>query len=144
MSQNQSQGQPPAAPIAAGRSREELRGVAVKQKGVILGILCYFLLILLALAMRAAPDVLPLHVMRLLILVWGAAASIVAVVFVFMLGIKLYGTAIGIIFGLLTILPFVGMIFLLIVNAKATRTLRAGGFKVGFFGASLSQFEVMP
>jgi hypothetical protein len=43
--------------------------------------------------------------------------------------------------GLLTFLPFIGLLVLLIVNAKATRTLRAGGLRVGLLGVNQSQFK---
>jgi uncharacterized membrane protein len=57
-------------------------------------------------------------------------------VFIFMLSITLYNTAAGIILGILTLLPLIGLIVLLIVNSKATKTLRARGIKVGLLGAN--------
>jgi len=56
-------------------------------------------------------------------------------VFVFLLATKLYGTALGVLLGILTIIPLVGLIILLIVNAKAIKILRAAGIDVGLLGA---------
>lgn len=36
---------------------------------------------------------------------------------------------------ILMMVPFLGLIVLLILNSKATKRLRAGGYKVGFLGA---------
>ena len=143
MSQNQSEGQPPTAPIAAGRSREELRAVASKQKAVIVCVALNILFFALRLFIVFGKITLPVFVTWILTPCFLGLA-VVSVVYIFMLGIKLYGTAIGILLGLLTFIPLVGLIILLIVNTKATRTLREGGFRVGFFGASLSQFEPAP
>ncbi|MCX6376002.1 MAG: hypothetical protein NTU88_08240, partial [Armatimonadetes bacterium] len=67
------------------------------------------------------------------------AAGVAACVFVFMLAIQLYGAGVGILFGVLALIPLVSLIMLLIVNGKATNTLRSNGVKVGFFGARLSE-----
>jgi hypothetical protein len=39
--------------------------------------------------------------------------------------------------GILTLLPCIGLITLLVVNAKATAILKAGGLKVGLLGAKV-------
>lgn len=56
-----------------------------------------------------------------------------------MLAILLYGTGKGVLLGLLTSIPLVGLIVLLVVNGKATSVLRESGVHVGFFGADLQQ-----
>ena len=52
-----------------------------------------------------------------------------------MLALAIYGTALGIILGILTLIPLVGLIILLIVNGKATNLLREDGIHVGLLGA---------
>jgi len=53
---------------------------------------------------------------------------------------KVYNPVTGIIYGIGTIVPCVGLIILLVINTKATRTLELNGHHVGFFGADLSKF----
>lgn len=65
-------------------------------------------------------------------------AGITALVFVFILSIKLYNVGLGILLGFLTILPLVGLIVLLIVNQKATNLLKSFGVDVGLMGAKKS------
>jgi hypothetical protein len=64
---------------------------------------------------------------------------------VFMLATKAYSAGGGIVLGRLTLIliliPVIGLIMLLIINAKATGILKARGYTVGFMGASLSQFR---
>ena len=59
--------------------------------------------------------------------------------FVFLLATKVYGTGLGILLGLLTFIPCIGLLVLLIVNGKATRVLKENGFKVGLLGANLAE-----
>lgn len=58
---------------------------------------------------------------------------------VFLLAVKLYGTALGIVLGILSLIPLIGLLVLLGVNGKATSVLRANGVKVGLLGARLSE-----
>jgi len=51
-----------------------------------------------------------------------------------------YNPVTGIIYGAGTIIPCIGLIILLVINTKATRTLELNGHHVGFFGADLSKF----
>jgi len=92
------------------------------------------ILILIYLIALAAYFLLPLEVrsnMSIGLLVVG----IVATVFVFMLAIKLHRTGVGVLLGILTLIPVVGLIVLLVINRKATAVLRAHGVAVGFLGA---------
>ena len=50
---------------------------------------------------------------------------------------QLYGKSPGIVFGILTLVPLVGLIVLLVVNAKATSVLRENGLEVGLLGAKV-------
>jgi hypothetical protein len=70
------------------------------------------------------------------ILVLGLAALVSVVI----LAIRVYNPVTGIIFGIGTIIPCVGLLILLVVNNKATTILRQNGCHVGFFGANLSEF----
>ncbi|HEX8912781.1 MAG TPA: hypothetical protein VF796_10515, partial [Humisphaera sp.] len=59
------------------------------------------------------------------------AASVTAAVFVVLLAIPLYSTGSAVVLGLLTVVPFLGLLVLLAVNQRATKTLRAHGIRVG-------------
>ena len=111
-------------------SRETLRGVAGNQKAIILCILVYLCLIP---AQFAIPEEFRNFVALALI-----PLGLTATVFVFLLATKVYTTATGVILGILTLVPCVGLIVLLIINGKATGILKANGIHVGFFGASAS------
>ena len=54
---------------------------------------------------------------------------------IFLLAKQFFHIAVVIVCGLLMWVPFVSLITLLIVNAKATRFLQRYGFKVGLLGA---------
>ena len=51
---------------------------------------------------------------------------------------KTYGSGLGILLGVLCLLPLVGLLVLLAVNGKATRVLKQNGIRVGLLGADLS------
>jgi uncharacterized membrane protein (GlpM family) len=78
------------------------------------------------------PEIRPLLGLGILIV------GLVGAVFTFMLAIHVYGTGLGILFGILCLIPCIGLIVLLIVNAKATDVLKRNGIKVGLLGADLS------
>jgi hypothetical protein len=67
------------------------------------------------------------------------AVSVTAAVFVFMLALSLYSTGAGIVLGILTLIPVVGLIVLLVINGKATNVLRRHGIRVGLMGADPGQ-----
>ena len=132
---------PPVRPVhtlgyAPPRPRDDLRTVAVRQKGVIYCILGYLVMALLQF-------ILPPE-LGLLAALLAIGASITAAVFVFMLAITLYGTAVGIILGILTLIPLIGLIVLLVVNTRATRVLRENRVHVGFMGARLKDLPAVP
>jgi len=113
--------------------QEDLRAVAVYQKGILVCILCYFLVLI---GQFAAPpivrDYLPLALLPI---------GIAGLVFVFLLSTKVYSTAVGILWTILTFLPCIGILVLLTINGKATKILRQNGHKVGLLGAKLSEFD---
>jgi hypothetical protein len=126
-------GQPPALNYAP-QARNDLRVIAQRQKGVIFCILGYFLLVL-------SQFLLPPE-LRVVAMLAALAVSITAVVFVFMLSLALYGTGAGIVLGILTLIPIVGLIVLLVLNGKATNILKQHGVKVGLLGARASDIPV--
>jgi hypothetical protein len=68
------------------------------------------------------------------------AAGVAGLVFVVLLSMQVYGTGLGILFGILTVFPCLGLIVLLVINSKATGILQQNGHKVGLMGASLAEF----
>jgi hypothetical protein len=112
---------------AAEASHQELRlaKVARGQRFVIYGIL----LNLAALVLTAAV---------------GEVAKLVYVPAFVVSAVGLHGLASGlgyavwkeVLLFVLLLVPLVNLIMLVTVNSKATKMLRAGGYKVGFFGAS--------
>lgn len=112
-------------------SHEDLRSVAVYQKGILVCILIY----IVAVVFRVA---LPPELQFLLaaaILVDG----IIGTIFVVLLAMKVYRTGIGILLGILALVPCFGLLVLLAVNSKATQVLKQNGIRVGLLGADLSQ-----
>ncbi len=104
-----------------------IREIAMRQKAVLICILIYLVAVV---AQFALPPEL-----RLFLGLGVLVVIVVATVFVFLLATKLYGTGLGIVLGILTLIPLLGLLVLLIVNAKATSTLREHGIKVGLLGA---------
>ena len=65
-----------------------------------------------------------------------------AFIFIILLAANVYNsTILGVINGLLCLIPCFGIIVLVLVNTRATRYLRENGIKVGFFGADKNQFN---
>ena len=109
----------------------ELRAIALYQKLLILCILALLLLyagagVLQAMTRDARvgppnPGVLVLQIgVGLAILATGIAAT----VFVFLLATKAYNVGVGILLGILSLIPCLGLIVLLIINSQATTLLR--------------------
>jgi hypothetical protein len=55
------------------------------------------------------------------------------------LAIKIYSIVVGVLLGILTFVPCLGLVMLLLVNGKATNILKENGVKVGLLGADLSR-----
>jgi len=109
-----------------------MKNVAVAQKGVIICLLVHLLAGLVSFVTSG-----PVAGVAALI---SLLASVVAAVFVFIFAIRVYGTGMGVVLGILTLVPLVGLIVLLVINSKATNMLHEAGYKVGFLGVSGSQF----
>jgi hypothetical protein len=117
--------------VRSGR-REDLKTLAIAQKSVIACIVVYF-------AAIAAQFVVPPQ--YLLFLAFGfLLLGLTAMISVIILAIKVYSPITGVIFGIGTIIPCIGLIILLVINTKATKILQQNGHRVGFFGADLSEF----
>ncbi len=108
----------------------KLRTVAIRQKILLFCILGYLIAF-------AAQFVIPEH-LRIIVGIPGLAIALTATVFVFLLAMEIHGTGMGILFGLLTLLPCVGLIILLIVNQQATSLLQKNGVRVSLLGANMS------
>lgn len=130
------QQKPPVISGVLSGSIEDLRSVAVYQKIILICIFIYLVAVGFNFVFRI---VNPMPVLEVVTMLIGLATSVVACVFVFMLSIKVYGTVQGVVFGILTLIPCVGLIVLLVVNGKATAILRQNGYKVGLLGANLSK-----
>jgi hypothetical protein len=112
--------------------RNDLRVIAVRQKAIMYCILGYIVAVI---CQFAVPPALRLFVVAPI----GLAAIITGSVFVFMLAMAIYNTAAGIVMGICTLIPVVGLIILLIINSRATALLQSYGIKVGMMGADLAQ-----
>lgn len=114
--------------VLSGR-QEDVRSVALYQKGILVCILLYLLAVV---GHYFIPPEFWIFI-RLGILLLGLAGT----VFVFLLATKVYGVGLGILFGLLTLIPCFGLLMLLVINGKATNVLRQNGYRVGLLGAKI-------
>ena len=125
---------PPLQPLSYATpqpARTDLRQIAVRQRAIMYCILGY---VCCAVAQFVVPT--PLKMM----LAFGAlAAGVTGAVFVFMLAVAIYNTGVGVLLGILTLIPLIGLIVLLIINSKATSLLKAHGIRVGLLGADVIQ-----
>lgn len=113
--------------------REHLLAVAFAQRGIIVCILIYFGLVA---AQFAIPPEFKFWLALGLI-----PLGLLATVFVFMLALRVYGQTTGIVLGLLTLVPVVGLIVLLAVNQRATKILTDADVRVGLLGANTSDIR---
>lgn len=111
-------------------SREDLLKVAKYQKGILVCILVYILAVAGQFALP--PQIRPLVGLGVLVV------GLIAAIFTILLAIKTHGTGLGIILGVLCLVPILGLLILLLVNQKATTVLQLNGIKVGLLGADLS------
>jgi hypothetical protein len=131
------EGEPPLRRRRPRMSRAELRAVAWYQKAIILCIVA----VLGTIPVRIALSTLPVELARfgwMGVVVYGIAAEVTGAVFVFMLAMKIYSRSTGILLGILTLIPCVGLITLLVINSTATAILRMNGIRVGLLGARAS------
>lgn len=117
-------------PARPERSWSDLRQIAWFQKGILLCILAY----ITAVGVQFA---IPPH-LRFVLLVVVIPVALAASVFVFLVAIKLYDVGLGVLFGILTLIPLIGLIMLLVINSRATAVLQENGIHVGLLGARIS------
>ena len=111
--------------------RTDLRTIAIRQRVIICCVLAYIVAVVMQIVIPP-----PFNALASLLVL---AAGITGAVFVFMLAIALYNTGAGVVLGILTLIPLIGLIVLLIINGKATTVLREHGLQVGLMGAKLDQ-----
>ena len=109
----------------------DLRKIAIRQRAIMFCILAYF-------GCGLSSFILPAQ-LRPFCGLGLVAAALTGMVFVFMLAMALYNPALGIILGILTLVPLLGLLVLLMVNNKATTELRQHGITVGLLGADSNQ-----
>lgn len=118
-------------------SRELLRAIAGHQRALIF---CVLFKVILALLSFVSRDLGALVGIGTLIL--GIASLVLIILLAVKLGEVKGGKgriiAFGVVCGVLSIIPLLGLIPLLLVNARATRTLKDNGIAVGLFGADMS------
>ena len=115
--------------------REYLRGVAGSQRGIIFCILGQLALLPLQFVLGSLPPESELAARIALVSIYLAVA-ITAAVFLFQLALKVYSTGVGVLLGILTLVPVVGLIVLMVINQKATAILKNAGVRVGLLGAN--------
>lgn len=114
-------------------SREKLKEVAQFQKGILF---CILLSICVYGISFAVPQEMKLIMAGIL-----GLTSLVNVAFAMLLGVKVYSPVTGVILGVLTVVPCLGLIILLVINQAATKLLTAHGVKVGLMGARMSDLK---
>jgi len=79
----------------------------------------------------------PLIIMGALVLIAALTALVMSFIGLWRMGDGLgIGVVLRVLILLLMFVPLINILVLLIINARATRALRAGGYRVGFFGVS--------
>lgn len=128
---------PYAAPVEADEAlgvnsgtMADLKAVATYQRGVLVCLLVQIVLIIGSGALvDLAPPIPTVAAYSILI------AALSGAVFVFLLATKVYKGALGIVVGILSLLPCINVLILVMVNGKATSVLKQNGIKVGLMGA---------
>ena len=112
---------------SANVSRSGLRAIASYQRTILLCILGWLALVVFQFSLPPS--------IRVLLAVPGLGVLITGAIYVFRLATRVYSTGIGILLGILSLIPLLGLIVLLVVNQKATSILRQHGVAVGLLGA---------
>jgi hypothetical protein len=135
--------------MPAGQGRViDIGEIARRQRAVMFCLLAYIALILIQLAINGAVPAnnastggknSDMTGVAMVVGFVGLGVIVTTTVFVFRLALSLYDQGLGVLLGILTIIPCVGIVVLLFVNAKATGILRRHGISVGLMGANASQ-----
>jgi predicted RNA-binding Zn-ribbon protein involved in translation (DUF1610 family) len=121
--------------------KAKLASMASAQRNLIICILLEIILYIGLLAIARGQN--PEPGLAILILCMAAAligVAIAAMIYTFKLAIQIHNTGVGILLGILTLVPCIGLMVLLTINSSATRILRDNGHHVGFLGADMSEF----
>jgi hypothetical protein len=116
------------------RSRHDLLAIARYQKAILLCIL-FHLSVIAALCALAALDLIP-PAADVVMWVGFPGLALVEAVLMFLLATRVFGTGAGIVLGILTLLPCIGLVALLVINGRASATLKGNGIRVGLLGVS--------
>lgn len=120
---------PVAPPTVQGKNGPDfdLVKIASRQKRLLVCILIYLLA-------AASLFLVPLSV-RPIIGTIMFVACVIAAIYSGLLAAELYNkVGTGVLIGILTWVPFLGLVLLLVINAKATTLLKNSGLKVGLLG----------
>ena len=126
------------------KDKERLKRIASNQRKMLVCILLMILLAIVSAFDRFSGSETSLfgEAMELIPVYVYYAVNICAFIFLVLLAANSYNTTLGgILFGLLCLIPCVGILVLLGINQQATRLLRGNGIKVGFWGAKMDQFS---
>ena len=123
--------------------KTRLKRIANNQRQMLICIVLLILFALMGAYDRAAGDgSIFNHELYDIPAIGYGVVNFAAFIFVILLASNVYNsTIVGVINGLLCLIPCVGIIVLLIINQRATRSLRGNGIKVGFMGANMNQFS---
>jgi predicted RNA-binding Zn-ribbon protein involved in translation (DUF1610 family) len=127
--------------LVKGGKKGKLKSIASAQRNLVTCIFFQFITFIVFMVLKAIVD-RNQDPLLTLILVCDVVALIVVVIggiiCTFLLAPKVYSTGTGVLLGLLTFVPYLGWLILVIVNQRATATLRDNGYEVGLFGAKTS------
>jgi hypothetical protein len=122
--------------IVAERTRfgkGDLRSVALYQKITFVCILVYIFALVSQFLMPP--------IVRLFLDLAFVSSVVIAAAFAFLLATKLFSTRAAVLYGILTLVPLIGLILLFIINGEATTVLREHGIRVGLLGANMSDLD---
>jgi hypothetical protein len=130
---------------AESRKHQHVQAIAVCQRGIIICLVIQFLVpvggfLLMMTFFPLGATQLARDIVQVLGLVF-LAAILVAMGLTFVLCLKVYTTAAGILMAVLALVPCLGLFVLLMANGRATFILIWNGHKVGLLGARLSEFK---
>ena len=113
--------------------RRELRELAMAQRQVNVALLLYFCFIPFSIWLAKTGERAPIAAITRVVVVIGLL--VFCITSVYRLATIFRGKAIAVIHALGMLIPFLGLILLLINNQKATSILRKNGIRVGLLGA---------
>jgi len=121
---------------------EHLRRVAIYQKGVLIAVAFYLMNIVLSIIISTAGWQLP-PLVALPLALATLSAFIGGVVSVGLLGARLHGVVVGLVFAICSFVPCVNLIMLFVVNQQANGLLTSNGIHVGLLGARMSGIRAL-